>query len=153
MDNGTLAVRAALAQKRLVAVTDLLGKKFGAQAEVDALKAIRAQDTRVQAMLQTEAVAALLEKIAGIEAPANEYIINGYIAGPTLAEQQQTGGGYQTITYDALRGANGEFVSPKDQDADGKSEQITHRIGRPVPVAPAHEAPPTVSRGPKKGGA
>lgn len=131
MDHAVYVQRQARTHARLVAAARVLGKKFGAQAEAEQLEQVDARDERVRTLFENEALAGLLEKIAGITPSADEYQITEYVAPAPeprthgAPEHQPPGGAYETITYDALRNAHGEFVSPDDQDADGEAEKIT----------------------------
>lgn len=72
MRAGILAARAAEALSRSVAAADVLGKRFGVPEASDALKAAGHRDQAVSAMVQQEAVAALLEALVGATEPKVE---------------------------------------------------------------------------------
>lgn len=63
MDKSILAARMLRARNRIVEAAEALGKSFDLAGKVDALKRAHAKDPSVRALLQTEAVADLLEAV------------------------------------------------------------------------------------------
>jgi len=59
-----VAQRQAIAYQRLIEAADTVGEQYGVGEQVDALKAVNAKDPNYQQMLQSEALADLVEALA-----------------------------------------------------------------------------------------
>lgn len=135
MDQSILATKNAQALDRIVRAADALGTDHDLAAERAALDAAQVRDPQITHLQQMEAVAALLEKVAGIVYNAAPYEITHARSAPAAGESAQgTPPDPQSkeISYEEYRAADGQFVPADKQDADGKPETIT-RAKRPTP--------------------
>lgn len=67
-----IAQRQADAYQRLIAAADRLDSRFDVGDQVAALKGVSSRDAAFKQMLQSEALAALVERIAGVEGEPGE---------------------------------------------------------------------------------